>query len=152
MKDISSVSFKRIEDSKEDARYSWHHLYFVSKKRYKVFGKEKTIQVCMEAFKEVERDFGYKIRELSFSKEEDHIHMIVDIPSKFSVQQTIQIFKCHSSSKIFKEIPNFRLRYPKGSFWSRWKYNGTVGPMNEKVVVEYIRRQDKFQSRIADFQ
>ena len=144
-----SENFERI---KTDARYNWQHIYFVSRNRYAVFGKEKTRDICRKAFEEVAVLFGFEIRKLGFGEDFAHVHMIVNIPSKFSIQQTIQMFKSHSASKIFREIPNFLLRYPKRQFWSGWRYNGSVGPMTEEVVKNYIERQDiSFQRRLPEF-
>ena len=140
-----------FENINYDARYNYQHIYFVSKKGKKVFRKQKTIDTCREAFYEAAKKFGYKIRELGFGDDYSHVHMIVDIPSKFSVQQTIQIFKSHSASKIFERIPNFLKLYPDKEFWSGWRYNGSVGPMTEQVVKKYIQRQDIQQKRLGDF-
>ena len=144
-----SVNSKSI---KTDARYNWQHMYFVSKKRYKVFKKEKTRKVCIQAFEESAERFGFYIRELGFGEDFAHAHMIVDVPSHLSIKQTIQIFKSHSSSKIFSEIPNFIKRYPNKKFWSGWRYNGSVGPMTELTVKEYIKKQDiNSQRTLIDF-
>jgi len=144
-----SVNSKSI---KTDARYNWQHLYFVSKKRYKVFKKEKTRKVCKLAFEESAEKFGFTIRELGFGEDFAHIHMIVDVPSNLSIKQTTQIFKSHSSSKVFSEIPNFIKRYPNKKFWSGWRYNGSVGPMTELTVKEYIQKQDiNSQRTLIDF-
>jgi len=143
-----SVTFENIN---YDARYNYQHIYFVSKKRKKVFRKQKTIDACKEAFYEAEKKFGFKIRELGFGEDFAHVHMIVDIPSKFSVQQTIQIFKSHSSSKIFEKITNFLKLYPDREFWSGWRYNGSVGPMTEQIVKKYIQKQDIQQKKINEF-
>ena len=67
------------------------------------------------------------------------------------MQQTIQIFKSHSASKIFELIPNFLKMYPDREFWSGWRYYGSVGPMTEQVVKEYIRRQDVSQKKLPEF-
>ena len=145
---MNSVNCKEI---KTDARYNWQHLYFVSKKRYKVFRKEKTREVCRKAFYESAERFGFIIRELGFGEEFSHVHMIVNVPSELSVKQTLQIFKSHSSSRVFTEIPNFLKRYPNREFWSGWRYNGSVGPMTEKTVRNYIQKQDISQKTLADF-
>ena len=145
---MASVDLKEI---KTDARYNWQHLYFVSKKRRKVFRKQKTIDCVKRAFQEVEEQFGYQIREIGFGEDFAHVHLVVNVPSKFSIQQTMQIFKSHSASKIFREIPNFLKLYPDREFWSGWRYNGSVGPMTEATVKNYIRRQDIQQKRLAEF-
>ncbi len=143
-----SGSFVNLKDG---VRYNYQHNYFVSKKRRKVFRKQKTIDACQEAFYEAAEKFGFIIRELGFGDLYNHVHLIVDIPSRFSVEQTIQIFKSHSASKIFEKIPNFLKLYPDREFWSGWRYNGSVGPMTEPVVKKYIQRQDIRQKKIADF-
>jgi len=135
----------------DGARYNYQHIYFVSKKRKRVFRKQKTIDACRAAFYEAAERFGFTIRELGFGEDFAHVHMIVDIPSKFSVQQTIQIFKSHSASRIFERIPNFLKLYPDREFWSGWRYNGSVGPMTEQIVKNYIQKQDITQKRISDF-
>lgn len=145
---MGSVNFEEI---KTDARYNWQHIYFVSKFRYRVFGKQKTIDCVKKAFHEVEERFGFEIREIGFGEDFAHVHMIVNIPSKFSVEQTIQIFKSHSASRIFEEIPNFLKLYPKRRFWSGWRYNGSVGPMTEATVKHYIQNQDICQRKLAEF-
>ena len=50
-----------LEGIKTDARYNWQHLYFVSKKRYKVFRQERTREVCRKAFEESAARFGFRI-------------------------------------------------------------------------------------------
>jgi len=145
---MNSVSTERI---KTDARYNWQHMYFNSKKRYRVFRKEKTREVCRKAFKEAEEMYGFTIRELGFGEDYAHVHFIVNVPSKYSIEDTLEILKSHTSSRIFQEIPNFEKRYPNRTFWSGWKYNGSVGPVTEETVKDYIRRQDVSQQRLTDF-
>ena len=154
MNEISSVSYKKPADKQknfEETCYSFHHLIFVSKKRYKIFKNPKTREVCMEAIREMEKQYKYKIREIAFSIEGEHLHMDVDVPAKFSIMQTVQIFKSHSCSKVFEKIPNLKKRYPKGSIWSGWKHYGSIGPMTEDIVVNYIKKQDIEQTKISDF-
>jgi len=140
-----------LEELKTDARYNWQHIYFVSKKRRMVFRKQKTIDCVKKAFHEVEEQFGYTIREIGFGEDFAHVHVVVDVPSKFSIQQTLQIFKSHSASRIFEEIPNFLKLYPDREFWSGWRYNGSVGPMTEDTVRRYIRKQDITQKKLPEF-
>ena len=145
---MGSVDFEGI---KTDARYNWQHVYFVSKKRRRVFRSEYTRKVCRNAFFESAKQFGFEIRELGFGDDLAHVHMIVNIPSRFSVMQTTQIFKSHSASVIFKEIPGFLKMYPDREFWSGWRYNGSVGPITESTVKAYIQKQDISQRKITEF-
>ena len=147
---MSSGTLRNLKHE-ERGRYNYQHIYFVSKKRKKVFRKQKTIDACRKAFYEAAERFGFEIRELGFGEDFAHVHILVDIPSKFSVQQTIQIFKSHSASRIFENIPNFLKLYPDREFWSGWRYNGSVGPMTEQTVKNYIKKQDITQKRLIEF-
>jgi len=95
--------------------------------------------------------YGFTIRELGFGEDYAHVHFIVNVPFKYSIEDTLEILKSHTSSRIFQEIPNFEKRYPNRTFWSGWKYSGSVGPVTEETVKNYIRRQDVSQQRLTDF-
>jgi len=125
---------------KDDLRRNLYHLVFVSKCRYRVFRNEFTKKVCVDSFHEVEQKYGLKVEELEF--QEDHVHLMVHIPAKLSVSFAVQLLKGVSARRIFDASPKLKLRYPRGSFWSRFKYYGTVGPMTIDTVRKYIGAQD----------
>jgi putative transposase len=132
----------------QDLRRNLCHFVFVSKCRYKVFGNERTVHACETAFAEVEAKYGIEVQELEFQG--DHVHMMVHIPAKYAVSYAIQLFKGSSARNVFLEVPNLRKRYPRGSFWSRFKYYGTVGPMTDKTIKEYIHAQDVHHERLMN--
>ena len=82
------------------------------------------------------------IKELSFGEDYAHTHMGVSIPNTMSVSFAVQLLKGFSSHEVFREVPNRRLRYPRGNFWSVGYINGSVGPRDKTIVKNYIRRQD----------
>ena len=79
----------------------------------------------------------------------DHIHMLVEIPPKYSVSQIVGYLKGKSSFMIFDKFANLKYRYGNRHFWCRGYYVDTVGK-NEKKIAEYIRTQ--LQSDIVDDQ
>ena len=79
----------------------------------------------------------------------DHIHMLVEIPPKYSVSQIVGYLKGKSSLMIFDKFANIKYRYGNRHFWCRGYYVDTVGK-NEKKIVEYIRTQ--LQDDIVDDQ
>ncbi|TAL54246.1 MAG: IS200/IS605 family transposase [Nanoarchaeota archaeon] len=145
------MSSGTLGNKKQKGRYNYQHIYFVSKKRKGVFRKQKTIDACREGLYEAADRFGIQIRELGFGEDFAHVHIIVNIPSSLSVEQTIQILKSHASTRIFEKVPNFLKLYPDREFWSGWRYNGSIGPMTEFVVKRYIQKQDITQKKISDF-
>ncbi|MDD7446232.1 MAG: IS200/IS605 family transposase, partial [Clostridiales bacterium] len=70
----------------------------------------------------------------------DHIHMLVNIPSKISVSEFMGYLKGKSSLMIFDKFADLKYRYGNRKFWCRGYYVDTIG-RNKKVIEEYIRNQ-----------
>lgn len=138
---MSSINYgKNIKEL--DWVYNFQHIVLVSKYRFKVFKNPKIQKVVADAFREVETQFNIKIKEFAFGDDYAHIHMEVNVPANLSMQQVRQILKSHSASKVFKEMPNFIKRYPDKNFWGGQPSGTSVGPVGEKIIQNYIRRQD----------
>ena len=72
----------------------------------------------------------------------DHIHMLVEIPPKYSISQIMGYLKGKSSLIIFDRHANLKYKYGNRNFWCRGYYVDTVG-RNEKKIKEYIQNQLK---------
>ena len=70
----------------------------------------------------------------------DHIHMLIEIPPKYSVAQIMGFLKGKSSLMIFDRYANLKYKYGNRHFWARGYYVDTVG-RNKKQIAEYIRNQ-----------
>ena len=70
----------------------------------------------------------------------DHVHMLVLIPPKYSVSQIVGYLKGKSSLMIFDRHANLKYKYGNRHFWCRGYYVDTVGK-NAKKIGEYIRQQ-----------
>ena len=81
---------------------------------------------------------GIKIIEAELCK--DHIHMLVQIPPKYSVSDIVGYLKGKSSLMIFDRYANMKYRYGNRHFWCRGYFVDTVGK-NEKKIAEYVRNQ-----------
>ena len=55
------------------------------------------------------------------------------------------MLKSHSSARIFGEMPNFRKRYPRGSFWSGYQHHQSAG-VDRRKAEDYIRSQPAHHS------
>lgn len=131
-----------------DLRRNLYHLVFVPKCRFNVFKNERTVQACRDAFSEVERSCGIRLEEIEF--QENHVHLMAHIPAKVSVSLAVQLLKGVSARRVFEKLPKLRNRYPRGSFWSRFKFYGTVGPMTVETVRKYIHAQDVHHERLVN--
>lgn len=71
---------------------------------------------------------------------DEHIHLFLSIPPKYSVAYVIQILKGKSSAWLKKKTKKF----PKGTLWARGYYVSTVG-LNEYQTKNYILNQQHHQ-------
>ena len=101
------------------------------------------------------RDIGKILRELCRQKGieliegyamKDHIHMLVSIPPKYSVSNTVGFLKGKSAIRIFREYLQVKRNFTGRHFWARGYCVSTVG-LEEKVIREYIQNQEKEEKR-----
>lgn len=78
----------------------------------------------------------------------DHIHMLIEIPPKYSVSEIMGYLKGKNSLIIFDRHANLKYKYRSRNFWCRGYYVDTAGK-NTKKIQEYIRNQLK-EDYIAD--
>ena len=103
----------------------------------------------MQIYGQIRKDIGVILRRLCEQKGieiieaelcPDHIHMLVSIPSKYSVSSIMGYLKGKSSLMIFDRYANLKYRYGNRHFWCKGYYVDTVGK-NKKAIEEYIRKQ-----------
>lgn len=81
----------------------------------------------------------------------DHVHMLVQIPPKYSVAKIMGYLKGKSSLIIFDRHANLKYKYGNRHFWGRGYFVDTVGK-NAKKIEEYIRKQlqeDKMYDQLS---
>ena len=114
-----------------------YHIVFAPKfRRQIIYGK-------------IKKDIGKILRELCNRKGiniieaeccPDHIHMLVEIPPKYSVSEIMGYLKGKSSLMIFDRHANLKYNYGNRHFWCRGYYVDTVGK-NAKKIQTYIQNQ-----------
>ena len=125
---------------KIDTRNNWIAMMFVCKCRYNCFLKQSHINTCTDAFRELEA-FGFKYRVFGFAG--NHVHFDVDVPKKYSISVAEIMLKSISSRRMFEKHPNFRKRYPRGSFWSGYEHHQSTGLRDLRASENYILEQQK---------
>ena len=78
----------------------------------------------------------------------DHVHMLIEIPPKYSVSGIMGFLKGKSSIMIYSQWGNMKYKYRNREFWCRGYYVDTVGK-NTKKIKEYIANQMK-EDRLSD--
>ena len=125
-----------------------YHIVFAPKfRRQVIYGKLKT-------------DIGKILRELCERKEieiieaeccKEHVHMLMQIPPKYSVAEIMGYLKGKSSLIIFDRHANLKYKYGNRHFWCRGYFVETVGK-NAQKIEEYIRNQlqeDKMYDQLS---
>jgi len=125
---------------------SLYHLEFCPKYRYNALRSEHLKTFLEQVFRKISEK--YKIPILAMKVMNDHVHLFVDVPPKYSVSQIFQYFKGISAHEIFQNFPGFRLRYPKSHFWSPGKFYRSVGVVNPETVAKYIENQVEVEQKI----
>ena len=70
----------------------------------------------------------------------DHIHLLLEIPPKYSVSEIMWYLKSKSTLMIFDRHANMKYKFGNRHFWAKGYFVDTVGK-NEKVIREYIQNQ-----------
>ena len=137
------------------AHTSWnckYHVVFAPKYRRQVFYKSKRLEIG-RILRQLCEFKGIVIMEAEVCP--DHIHMLIQIPPKYSVSGVMGYLKGKSSVQIFQQWGNAKFKYRNSEFWCRGYYVDTVGK-NTKKIAEYIRNQleedRKFEQLSIDFE
>jgi len=142
MKDI------KINDIQSLAHTTWnckYHIVFAPKYRRKVFYDEKRLEIG-KILRQLCEWKGITIIEAEVCA--DHIHMLIEIPPKFSVASVRGFLKGKSSIMIYSRWGNMRYKYRNREFLCRGYYVDTVGK-NTKKIKEYIANQLK-EDKLSD--
>ena len=144
------ISTKREGDFHEGvpslAHTRWdckYHIVFIPKRRKKaIFGK-------------LRRHLGEIFRELARHKEsevveghlmQDHVHMCLSVPPKYSVSQVVGYIKGKSAITIARKFGGRARNFTGEVFRARGYFVTTVG-LDEEMVRAYIRNQEQEDER-----
>lgn len=114
-----------------------YHIVFAPKYRRKVFFGQMRYEIG-KIIRELCRWKGVNLLEAEACP--DHIHILVEIPPKFSISNFMGFLKGKSSLMIYEKWGNMKYKYRNRQFWCRGYYVSTVGK-NEKKIAEYIKQQ-----------
>ena len=127
-------------DKNSLAHTSWnckYHIVFAPKyRRQVIYGKLK--QDIGKTLRDLCERKGINILEAECCP--DHIHMLLEIPPKYSVSQIMGYLKGKSSLIIFDRHANLKYKYGNRHFWCRGYYVDIAGK-NAKKIQEYIKNQ-----------
>ena len=116
-----------------------YHIVFAPKYRRKVFFGQMRYEIG-KIIRELCRWKGVNLLEAEACL--DHIHILVEIPPKFSISNFMGFLKGKSSLMIYEKWGNMKYKYRNRQFWCRGYFVDTVGK-DEKKIATYIQEQLK---------
>ena len=123
--------------------YCRYHVVFVPKYRKRaIFGHLREgigkilRKLCVEH--EIELVEGHAMA--------DHVHMLLSIPPKFSVANTVGYVKGKSAIRIHRQFLGRERNFTGFHFWARGYCVSTIG-LDEEKIRAYIRNQEEEERR-----
>jgi putative transposase len=117
------------------------HLEWCPKYRYKMMGKLENKNLVAAAIRKAASEHQIKIHYLAVMP--DHVHALATLPHGMTDSKAFNLLKGRSSYIIFRVKEKFRLRYPKGHFWSPGGFASTVGYNDLDSMIKYIENQQQ---------
>ena len=130
------MSLKRTRGAVYDLKY---HIVWVPKYRRMVLNKRISKRL-KEVFRGIAERYGFEIDTQEVV--EDHVHIFLSVPPKYSPSQVVQIMKSISARKLFEEFPEIKKQLWGGELWNDGYFVRSVG---DKVTAEVIRNYIKHQ-------
>jgi len=94
-----------------------------------------------EVFSRIAEEYGCVIDTMDVV--EDHVHIFVEAPPRYSPAQVVQIMKSISAREVFKKFPELRKQLWAGELWNDGYFVRSVG---DKVTADIIRQYIEYQT------
>ena len=120
-----------------------YHLIWCPKYRFRILKggvKQSVVEILHQLCE------WKKIEVLEMNVQEDHVHMVLSIPPKFSVSEVVGFLKGKCAIKIFDKHLELKKRYWGRHFWAKGYCVSTVG-LDEEKVRKYVRWQQAKDQR-----
>ena len=133
---MQQTAYASLSHSKWDCNY---HVVFIPKYRKKVlYGKIKAY--LAQQFHELANQKGCTIIEGHMIQ--DHVHMLIRIPPKYSVAEIMGFIKGKSAIAIARQFGGRKRNFNGECFWARGYAVSTVG-FNKEQIQAYVKNQQQ---------
>lgn len=72
----------------------------------------------------------------------DHVHLLLDVPPKWSPSRVMQAIKGKTSHRLLQDSRRLRKEFWGRHLWARGYFAVTTGQVSDEMVAEYIANQD----------
>jgi len=130
------MGIRRTKQAVYDLKY---HLVWVPKYRAHIL-KGDVAEYLKEVFQEIAQEYEFWIDTMEVM--EDHVHIFVEAPPRYSPSELVQIMKSISAREIFKKFRKVKKQMWSGEIWNDGYFVRSVG---DKVTSDMIRKYIKYQ-------
>jgi putative transposase len=120
-----------------------YHLVWIPKYRKNILDGEIK-EYLKEVFEKIAEEYEIEIDTMGIM--EDHIHIFVGAPPRYSPAEIVQIMKSISAREVFKKYPKLRKQLWAGELWSDGYFVRSVG---DRVIADVIRKYIEYQTHEA---
>jgi len=121
-----------------------YHVVWVPKYRKHIFDNEIR-EFVKEVFQQIADEYEFSVDTMEVM--EDHVHIFVEAPPRYSPAQIVQIMKSISAREVFKKYPKLRKQLWAHELWNDGYFVRSVG---DKVTADIIRKYIEYQTRQDD--
>ena len=131
--------YESLNHSKWECKY---HIVWIPKYRRK------------RLYESIRKDLAQEIKRLAACREckmmSDHIHMLIEIPPKYSVAQVMGYIKGKSAIYIARKYGEREKYFSVQHFWAREYFVSTVG-RNEEMIRKYIQNKEAEDKKLDQY-
>jgi putative transposase len=113
---------------------------WIPKYRKEILGGEIR-EYLKEVFEQIAQEYEFEIDTIEIM--EDHVHIFVGAPPRYSPAKLVQIMKSISAREVFRKFPKLRKQLWAGELWSDGYFVRSVG---DKVIADIIRKYIEYQT------
>ncbi len=139
---MTTSSYESLTHSKWDCKY---HIVFIPKMRRKAL------------YGSVRKFLGSVFHELASQREskiveghmvQDHVHMLIRIPPKYSVAEVVGYIKGKSAIAVARQFRGRQRNFNGEKLWARGYAVSTVG-FEEAQIRAYIKQQEQLDATLG---
>ena len=123
-----------------------YHFVWAPKYR-KAILRGEVGEAAKELLREVAEAYGMEVDTLEVA--EDHVHIFLGAPPRYSPARVVQILKSISGRELFARFGWLRQKLWGGEFWQDGYFVRSVG---DAVTAEVIRRYIRYQKQPREIQ
>ena len=117
-----------------------YHIIFCPKYRYKILKGSTEVFVRNTLYKLCSQKDQIVIEEINIQP--DHVHLIISIPPKYSISETMGFLKGKLAMKLFQEQKQLSKKYWGRHIWARGYCVSSIG-LDEEKIKKYVKWQQE---------